>query len=101
MINEELIKKYLYIVQHTNVASNLELLAEECTELAHAALKKARILRKENYTPDDITEVDKNLAEELSDVLLCSLIVGLEPNEDILEQKSKRWVERILSMEKD
>lgn len=100
-MTDEEVDKYLYIVQHTNVASNLELLAEECTELAHAALKKARILRKENYTPDDVTEVDKNLVEELSDVFLCAVIVGLEPNDDILEQKSKRWVERILGTEKD
>lgn len=39
------------IIEEIGEAAMLEQLAEECTELAKAALKMARIIRKENPTP--------------------------------------------------
>lgn len=47
----------------------LELLAEESAELAQAALKLSRIIRKENPTPMREDEAVRNLIEEMSDVL--------------------------------
>ena len=44
------------IIEEIGEAAMLEQLAEECTELAKAALKMARIIRKENPTP--VTEKD-------------------------------------------
>ena len=40
------------IIEEIGEAAMLEQLAEECTELAKAALKMARIIRKENPTPE-------------------------------------------------
>ena len=49
----------------------LELLAEECTELAHAALKLARVERRENPTPKNKAECVNSLIEEWADVAIC------------------------------
>lgn len=72
----------------------LEQMAEECTELAQALLKKSRKLRGENFTPMTITEINKNVQEEFSDVILCALALNMYADEDILEDKCQRWVER-------
>ena len=51
--------------------ATLENLAEECTELAHAALKCARIIRDESPTPDvTIEKAQENLTEEAAHVLI-------------------------------
>ena len=50
--------------------ATLELLAEECTELAQAALKTARVKRGENPTPVSIADALDHLAEEMADVEL-------------------------------
>ena len=49
----------------------LEQLAEECTELAQASLKYARVLRGENPTPVSAGDARMELIEEMADVLLC------------------------------
>lgn len=86
----------------TKEESNLELLAEEAVELAHAALKKARILRGENPTPMTLADVDSNLEEEYSDVLLVSRIVFDLENQKMMQRISEnqakkllRWIDRI------
>ena len=43
-------------------------LAEEAVELAHAALKMARIMRGENPTPADLGDALAKLKEELGDL---------------------------------
>jgi len=73
----------------------LEQLAEECSELSHAALKKARKLRNENYTPASESDIEANLVEEYTDVYLLAKVCGLEPDWDIEHRKAKRWVNRI------
>lgn len=80
-------------------------LAEECTELAHAALKLGRFAdEKQAYT---MGEADKNkwlrnLYEEIADVLVCVdavkmfLPFGAESMiEDIRQYKKVRWRERL------
>lgn len=73
----------------------LEQLAEECTELAKAALKKARILRGENPTPVTLEESDQGLVEECTDVELCirELNIASSPwiEEEKVERFQKRW----------
>lgn len=49
----------------------LEQLAEECTELAKAALKLARYTRNENPTPITRGQAVENLVEEIADVNIC------------------------------
>nr|DAF86371.1 MAG TPA: pyrophosphatase [Siphoviridae sp. ctmxA102] len=76
----------------------LEQLAEECSELAHAALKLARLERGENPTPKTEEECVENLLEELGDVNLCMSVV--EANRGIhirclFVDKKARWAQRI------
>lgn len=49
----------------------LEQLAEECSELAKAALKLARYERNENPTPITRGQAVENLVEEIADVNIC------------------------------
>ena len=72
-----------------------EMLAEECSELAHAALKMARILRRENPTPRTEEEMEKELLEEATDVELCLMDVGIRPNADMMAAKMMRFHKRM------
>ena len=76
----------------------LEQLAEECSELAQAALKLARLKRGENPTPKTEEECVKDLLEELGDVNLCMSVI--EANRCIhirclSVDKKARWAQRI------
>lgn len=72
----------------------LEQLAEECTELAKAALKLARIERGENPTPVNKEDAIENLIEEYSDVENCARELSMKPCRDIMDKKLERFVER-------
>lgn len=72
-----------------------ELLAEECTELAHAALKMARIRRGENPTPNTETEIRGALIEETTDVNICLQELNLAPDEVIKMKKYNRFKQRL------
>lgn len=52
-------------------AALLEQLAEECAELAHVALKMARIIRGENPTPKTLDETlpKRNIKEEIQIIM--------------------------------
>ena len=76
-------------------AALYELLAEEAIELAHAALKQARILRGENPTPLTSDKVMQNIIEEYSDVTQCARILDLYIDEDQISRKHERWVGRL------
>lgn len=78
-----------------NKAALLELLAEEASELTHAALKYARILRGENPTPVTEDQAYDNIIEEFTDVMLCSKQLGIEADDDIMARKIKRWNDRL------
>lgn len=79
----------------------LEQLAEECSELAQAALKLARLERGENPTPKKQKECVKSLTEELADVELCIEVIEAKHVFDPLivraffEGKRERWAQRI------
>lgn len=78
----------------------LALLAEECTELAHAALKLRRVRAPEdNPTPVTEEEARKKLIEEVADVQ-CVLQQLFEIDDwmraaDVIEMKMERWVSRL------
>lgn len=71
-----------------------EMLAEESTELAHAALKVARILRGENPTPVTFDQGMKSLTEEVSDVILCLRDLDIEADMEIMNEKINRFYRR-------
>lgn len=83
------------IVEKIGVPATLEQLAEEAAELAQAALKYARKLRGENYTPKTIDELTANLVEEYTDVIVCGMCLSLHPDFEIMFSKMKRWEERV------
>lgn len=87
----------LYIKQIREIipeAALYEQLAEECSELAQACLKKARKLRDENYTPKTMEEIDANLEEEYTDVTLAANACNIVVNWHIEHIKACRWIER-------
>lgn len=79
-------------------AALLEALAEESSELAHASLKLARILRGENPTPVSQEEGFKNLEEEAADVILVIKALGLNNStrvRQIMLEKYSRLKKRL------
>lgn len=89
---------YEYIIDNVGKPAVLEQLAEECAELAHAALKLARILRDENPTPVTLEDALTCFYEEVHDVRCC-IDVALEaagPYElPPMQSGTERWRERI------
>lgn len=77
----------------------LECLAEECSELTQASLKRARILRGENPTPTDAIEAVKNFKEEVQDVVLLLNVLNQFNDEEIIGAKLDRWVSRLEASE--
>ena len=77
-------------------------LAEESTELAHAALKLRRAIDGKNPTPVSEKQAWANLAEEVIDVSLCLGVLGLckvNPEGDPLYyRKLERWANRLQNM---
>jgi NTP pyrophosphatase (non-canonical NTP hydrolase) len=80
-------------------------LAEECCELAHAALKLRRVYNGKNPTPVTKEEADAKVIEEFADVLLCVNMTGFDTVEnfakmgEITDNKLKRWAKRLTEKE--
>lgn len=77
-------------------------LAEEAAELSKAALKYRRALGcTENVTPVTAKEAYKNLIEEIADVRLCLLVLGLDAGlpaveaSRVMNVKAERWHKRL------
>ena len=71
------------------------MLAEEAAELAHAACKAFRYTEGSNPTPLSSDDIYDMLIEEFSDVVLIADILGIRPDEDIMQAKMQRWEERL------
>lgn len=71
-----------------------EQMAEECTELAKAALKMARIIRNENPTPVTATEAQDAIIEEFNDVVICAIELGYHSSPTIAKSKLERFKAR-------
>lgn len=92
------------IRDNTPVPEQLTMLAEECAELAQAALKMRRTI-DHNASPTSTTKAEATAAmlEEVSDVLTCLLVLGdyinyLEPArpvDNVMSYKIKRWRDRL------
>jgi len=73
----------------------LEQLAEECAELGKAALKLARIERKENPTPVTFKDAKASLVEEYTDVVQCAMELDLKIDSQQVMEKQQRFLERL------
>lgn len=75
-------------------AAMLEQMAEEASELTKAALKTARILRKENPTPVKLEDAILNLFEEYTDVVQCAMELHIIPDQEQIQRKAARFEKR-------
>lgn len=82
------------MIEKIGAAAMLEQLAEEAMELAHAALKLARIERGENPTPVLKEDAMDHLIEEYTDVVQCAEEFSLMPNREQIKLKKMRFEER-------
>ena len=82
------------MIEKIGTSAILEQLAEEATELAHAALKLARIERGENPTPVLKEDAMDHLIEEYTDVVQCAEELSLVPNREQIKLKKMRFEER-------
>lgn len=82
------------MIDYIGKPAMLEALAEESTELAKAALKYARIIRKENPTPVTEEQAKKDLVEEFTDVMNCIEELGIEVDPKIKKEKYDRFEKR-------
>lgn len=89
------------IRQHIDQNELLAQLAEEATELAHAALKLRRANMATNPTPVAAADAYANLMEELADVRNCVSVLGFDRVVDqmhisrVCRQKMERWADRL------
>ena len=83
------------IRQKVPEAALYEQLAEECVELAHAALKLARIKRGENPTPVSAEEAMSAVMEEYTDLRLVAYVIEMGWDIEMFEQKLLRWNKRL------
>lgn len=78
-------------------------LAEEATELAHAALKMRRAMDGKNPTPVPVSEAWDKLQEEIADVLLSLQVLEINTNDQeyrhTMGAKLDRWVGRLRQAE--
>ena len=80
-------------------AACYEALAEECMELAHCAMKLARVLRGDNPVKEGGRSYLDKLDEEYTDVVSCAIALELKPNADIAVWKWERHKKRLEEME--
>lgn len=107
-INDKFFENFKTILDRLTLEELLCQLAEECGELAQAALKLRRALDGKNPTPRTEQECIENLAEEHADVelvfaLIRSVLTGSEMSEfnafDIQVRKAARWASRLAARE--
>lgn len=81
-----------HIIETLGTEELLAQLAEEAAELGKAALKLRRALDGKNPTPVSPSEALRNVREEMADVLLCSISVGLD--EQVTERTIREKIPR-------
>lgn len=85
------------IQKRMSQAALYDILAEEATELAHAALKMSRKLRNESPTPMSMSDITAYVIEEFTDVTLCAKVLDILPDDELMAFKQNRWTERLLA----
>lgn len=90
------------IVPNTTLETAIDQMAEEATELSHAAQKLARIIRGNSPSPVTLVQAIEKLKSEFADVVTCSICLtekgfcldGEDVNE-MIKNKICRWAERL------
>lgn len=80
-----------YMLDKIGEPAMYEQMAEECVELAKAALKMARIERGENPTPVTATEMHDAIIEEYTDIVNCANELGIHSSPSIAMYKMERF----------
>lgn len=99
--------KLQYLRENIPVADLFGQLAEECTELAQAALKMQRHLREVNPPRKCLDEIMADIAEERNDVMICLELVHFGADKgstvywDAVDEKLDRWVRCIKAVKVD
>lgn len=77
-------------------------LAEECSELAQAALKLRRVFDQTNPTPMDEETAKDRFFDEVADVQLYLKMIDIPWNyvKEIAIEKNKRWASRLKGAER-
>lgn len=92
-----------YILDRLPQEELLAQLAEEASELAHAALKLRRALDGTNPTPVDFPTAFSAIQEEIADVALLVELSGLAGDPGairaIMDHKTLRWQGRLIEAE--
>lgn len=91
----------VYMRDHVSYGELLAQLAEEATELAHAALKMRRVITGDNPTPVSKGEALVAFKEEIADVELLIEMLDVSDNgtvESIKNNKVLRWRDRLEEM---
>lgn len=101
-IPEELYHLIGEIEERVDTDNQLTQLAEEAAELSQAALKYRRALQTARWdeyispTPKTSREAMDNLLEEIADVALCVMVLGIPGLPDkIMLKKAERWLGRL------
>lgn len=92
-----------YVRKTVSHGELLAQLAEESTELAHAALKMRRVITGDNPTPVSKGEALAAIKEEIADVELLIELLDVCDNgtvEAIKNRKILRWQDRLEEAEK-
>ena len=95
-----------FIRENLSQEELLTQLAEECAELSKAALKLRRVYSGENPTPVRRKDAFDNVIEEIADVYLSIMVLGLDAPihsrkvYKIMEAKLSRWEQRLQEKEK-
>ena len=96
-----------YLIDNLSPDEICAQLAEECAELAQAALKLRRSRAADNPTPVSETEALDGITEELADVYCCidlaieALSLSAFEIISIANFKKTRWAERLRSASKE
>lgn len=96
-----------YIKEQLSQEELLAQLAEEATELAHAALKLRRAIDGTNPTPVAREKALENLVEEIADIYLVLKTLDLTDMwvirecEQFMKGKTARWTERLKAMRQE
>ena len=94
-MKDNIFKEAIEIQMMVGEPALYEGMAEEAIELAHAALKTARILRGENPTPADEETTRRALIEECTDLMFYLNVLDVSLDYKVYRIKKRRMEERI------
>jgi len=83
------------IIKQVGAPALFEGIAEEAAELAKAALKVARVMRKENPTPVTLDDAAREVVLEYTDLRIYIDILRIYADGDVYDEKKQRFIERL------